>query len=357
MSDILETASEPISDYTKKLDIALFYTNGEEDRARQMVAGTLKDVYVVKGKFSSTSSFGVFIAFFNNQYLTLNSVYPVISDSFTLKDFKTRTPWIAFEKDISTFMSNNEHDDVLGRQLKNVITSSFGLQFSGELKKLMADKSEIEINRLFQQMVQDRMGFQSVNMVVDIEEVSSLDMELYSITSRKVTDYKERTEEKKEAEPDIEVDVEDDRDALKGKEVRLILRGNLILSPISGRDIGLLVVGDRLKVKITDTHQKAMSVLRAFNAIENEEVRPIIGRIVSIRHRADGGYTIFAIVAKGIYVKVEELEENIKVAIDTSYMDHEPEKASMTPAGIAAIAGLGVALLALISLLLYFFLK
>lgn len=162
---------------------------------------------------------------------------------------------------------------------------------------------------------------------------------------------------KKEAEPDIEVDVEDDSEALKGKEVRLILRGSLILSPISGRDIGLLVVGDRLKVKITDTHQKAMSVLRAFNAIENEEVRPIIGRIVSIRHRADGGYTIFAIVAKGIYVKVEELEENIKVAIDTSYMDHEPERASMTPASIAAIAGLGVALLALIALLLYFFLK
>jgi hypothetical protein len=358
MSEILDTASDSLLDYTKKLEIANFYTNGDEERAKQMIAGTLKDVYVIKGRFSSTSSFGAFIAFVNHLYLTLNSIYPVISDSFALKDVKTFNDWITFEKDITDFLSNNSHDDVLGRQFKNVLTSSFTIQFSSELKKLVTDRNEMEVNRLFQQVVQARMGLQSVNMVVDIEMTSSLDMELNSITSQKVMDYKVHPDEKKDGDPDIEVDRDDDdKEVLKGKEVRLILRGSLILSPITGRDIGLLVIGDRLKVKIVDTHSKAINVLKAFNAYDKDGPHPILGRIVYIRRRTDGGYTIYAIVAKGIYVKIEELEDNIKVAIDTSYLDSESDKSRMSNVNIIIIISLSAVLLSLIILLIYFFIR
>ena len=89
MSEILENAAGSLSDYTKKLKIAMFFTNGDEDRAKQMIAGNLEDICVIKGRFSSTQSFGAFIAFFNRYYLTLNSVYPVITDSFNLKELKT----------------------------------------------------------------------------------------------------------------------------------------------------------------------------------------------------------------------------------------------------------------------------
>jgi hypothetical protein len=358
MADTLDTASESLSDFTKKLEIAKFYTSGDEDRARQMIAGSLDDIYVIKGRFTSTSSFGAFIAFFNYFYLTLNSVYPVISDAFSLKDIKTNRDWTTFEKDITDFMSNNEHDDNLGRKFKNVLTTSFTVQFGGDLKKLMEEKSDIGINRLFQQVVQDRMGLQSVNSIVDIEVISSLEMELHSITSRKIIEYQEFQKKQAEFDPDIQVDTEDDdKEVLKGREVRLVLRGSLILSPISGRDVGLLVSGDRLKLKIMDTHEKAVNVLKAFNAINNEGPQPILGRIVSIRHRNDGGYTIYAIVAKGIYVKVEELEENIKVAIDTSGLDQAPGSDRMSSATLGIIIGLGVALLALLALVIFFMVR
>jgi len=358
MSEILDTASDSLSDYTKKLEIANFYTNGDEERAKQMIAGTLKDVYVIKGRFSSTSSFGAFIGFFNHVYLTLNSLYPVVSDSFALKDIKTYSDWLTFEKSITDFLMNNSHDDVLGRQFKGVMTSSFTIQFSGELKKLMSDRNDIEINRLFQQVVQSRLGLQSVNMVVDIEQISSLDMELNSITSQKIMEYKAHQDEKKEGDLDIEVDKEDDdKEVLKGKEVRLILRGSIILSPITGRDIGLLVVGDRLKVKILDNHPKAINVLKAFNAYDSDGPHPILGRIVYIRRRMDGGYTIYTIVAKGIYVKIEELEDNIKVAIDTSFLESEAEKSRISNTNMIIIITLSVVLLLLIVLLIYFFLR
>jgi hypothetical protein len=358
MSEILDTASDSLSDYTKKLEIATFYTNGDEERAKQMIAGTLKDVYAIKGRFSSTSSFGAFIAFFNHVYLTLNSIYTVVSDSFALKDVKTFSDWISYEKVLADFLINNSHDDVLGRQLKNVLTSSFTIQFSSELKKLMTDRNEMEINRLFQQVLQTRLGLQSVNMVVDVEAISSLDMELNSKSSQKMMDYRVHQDEKKEGDLDIEVDREDDdKEVLKGKEVRLILRGSVILSPITGRDIGLLVVGDRLKVKITDTHPKAINVLKAFNAYDGDGPHPILGRIVYIRRRIDGGYTIYAVVAKGIYVKIEELEDNIKIAIDTSYLESESEKSRMSNINMIIIISLSVVLLLLVILLIYFFFR
>jgi hypothetical protein len=355
MSEILETATGSLSDYTKKLEIAMFFTNGDEERAKQMLAGNLEDVCVIKGRFSSTQSFGVFIAFFNRYYLTLNSVYPIISDAFDLKDIKTNVDWKHFEKDLVDFMGKNLQDDVLGRQFKSIFLTSFTVNFAGELKKLLDGKIEIDINRVFQLMVQDRMGLQGVNMMVDTEFISSLDMETDSLTSRKIMDYKQHQENKKEGEVNLEIDTDNDREALKGKEVKLILRGSLILSPISGRDIGLLVVGDRLKVKIVDIHPRAVQVAKAFNAYTENGIQPIAGRIVFIRRRTDGGYTIFVAVARGIYVKVEEMEESIKVAIDTSYMDVPAPSDNMSKITMGIIGALAVLLVGLIIFMIILF--
>ncbi len=355
MSETFDQAAGSLTDYTKKLEIALFYTNGDEERARQMIAGTLLDVYVIKGRFSSTSSFGAFIAFANQHYLTLNSVYAVVTDDFEMKDIRTSVDWKTFERDLVDFISTHSHDEVLGRQFKTVFTSSYNINFAGQLKRLVEEQGDMEINRLFQQVVQDRMGLQSVSMSVDVELVSSLDMEISSITSRKAADYRSQSGGGKSEDPDIQIDLDDDAEALKGKDIRLIMNGSLILSPISGRDISLLVVGDRIRVKILDTHKRAVQVAKAFNAYDDDGIKPITGRIVSLRHRRDGGYTIFAIVAKGIYVKIEELEDNIKVAIDTSYMDAAGEEGGLSKAGIIMIVCLVALLIILVSAIVFIF--
>lgn len=356
MAENLDSATGSLSDYTRKLEIATYYSDGDEERAKQIIAGTLKDFYVIKGRFSSTTSFGAFIAFANVHFLNLNSVYPIISNAFELKDIKTFIDWTTFENDIMDFLNTNEHDDVLTRQFKTVFTSSFTLQFASDLKKLVSEKRDIDINRMFMHMVQNRMGLQNVNMIVDVEEISSVDMELHSLTSAKIMEH--AAGGRGQADPDIEVNAEeDDREVLKGKDVRLLLRGNLVLSPLNGREIGLLIVGDRLKINIADRHERAVNVLKAFNAFDEDGARPITGRIVYLKRRGDGGYTIYAVVAKGIYVKIEELESGIKVAIDTSYMDSKPEPVGMSRQTIAVLGGLGFVFVALIALLLYFFIK
>ncbi|OHD71351.1 MAG: hypothetical protein A2W19_10115 [Spirochaetes bacterium RBG_16_49_21] len=354
MSEILHTEDESSSDSSKEYEIAFFYTNGNAERARQMIAGDLRDMSVIKGKFYSTTSLGAFIAFFNYQYLTLNSVYPVISASQTFSALDPDSDWITFEKHLVDSMGNDEHDDVLCTHFRNVFTAAFTLQFAGELQKLVQADDKSGINKFFMQFMQDRMGFQRAKMSVSCEFISSLDMELHSLTSRKITAYKEHKDDKDESEPRIEFE-EDDGDVLKEKKVKLVLRGSLILSPIKGRDVGLLIIGDRIKVKIVDVSPRAVQVAKAFDAYDEDGIHPIVGRIVSIRRLAEGGYRIFVLIAKGIFVRIDETEENIKIAVDTSYLEERQHVDKMPKISVAVISLLSVILLSLIVLLILYF--
>ena len=179
-------------------------------------------------------------------------------------------------------------------------------------------------------------------------------MELESRSSKKL-DPRELDKKKEKPAPEA-VEKEEDDDPLKDKEIKLILQGSLILSPIKGIDIKELKVGDRIMISIVDTNPKAVDVAKAFNAYEDDRIKPIPGRIVSIRHHLHGGYKIFAIVAKGIFIRIEEEEESIKVALDTSVRPEISSKSreENTKAMMPLIVTLMIILSMLIALILYF---
>ena len=354
MPDTLNTAADTLSDENRRFEIAIHYANGDAERAKQILAGTLKDVYVIKGKFNSTTARCGFIAFFNYNLLMLNSVYPVFSSASVHKDLEVNANWSAFEKNLTDLANNKDNDEVLSRQFNSAFTKAFTYQFSVDFKKRIDAKDEIAINRFFMQFVRDRIGFQSVDIRVDCEFISSLDMELNSLTSRKIVENKDHAvEQTKSVEPEIEFEGEDDRDFFNDKDVKVVLQGSLILSPVSGRDVRLLIQGDRIKIKIVDLHPKAIQVARAFNAYDEGGFLPITGRIASIRRRAEGGYKIFVIIAKGIYVKIEETEENIKIAIDTSFMASKSGVDKISKVSYVIIAILSIIVLALFAVILY----
>jgi len=76
---------------------------------------------------------------------------------------------------------------------------------------------------------------------VDFESISSLDMELNSISSRKI-DERDLPSNKEEAKNEPSPGDEDD--PLKDKEIKLILAGGLVLSPVRGKDVGNLMVAN-----------------------------------------------------------------------------------------------------------------
>ena len=200
------------------------------------------------------------------------------------------------------------------------------------------------------------MGLQNVQMTVDYEQITSVDMELYSTSSTKISAIeaqkrKEEEEKKKQARISI-----DDENPLADRDVKLLLQGNVILSPIKGKDIGSVTVGDRIRISITDRNPKAVQVAKAFNAYKDDgTLLPVSGRIVYIKHMAPNGYKIYAIVAKGIYIKIDEEEDNIKIALDQSNQVAEPEPGASS-SRIILIVLLVIGTIVTISVLLALFL-
>jgi hypothetical protein len=154
------------------------------------------------------------------------------------------------------------------------------------------------------------------------------------------------------AKQDVKVEKLDD--GLEGKEVKLMLNGALILSPIKGTDIGKLAVGDRIMISIIDKNPKSIDVAKAFNAYDSEgNIKPIPGRIVSIKR--DDYLHVMAIVAKGIYMKIIEEEDNIKVAMDPAYYNqsgkNEPEDKGSSKTMMVILS---IVFIVLVGIILYF---
>ncbi len=322
MEETINSLDKSIDTFSKekdKLDIALHYTHQDPEKARNMVSGIYKDMFTVKAKFNASTIYGAFLLFFNIPYCSYVHSFAVMSPSYEVDELKTKNGWQIFEEEIDKIVKNNEQNVEMTLKLKDELANIFTLklgpdQRASELKKYLEMKDEISANRLINKFINDKFGFRNINLSVDYEQISSLDMELLSKSSKKIEKKTIPAEEEKKA-PEVIKEEEEDEDINKN-DIQLILRGTLILSPVKGKPIHMVEVGDRIKVNLDGSNIKAVTVAKAFKAYDGEKILPIAGRVVSIRHLVNGGYKIYCIIAKGIYGKIEEEEEDIKVAVE-----------------------------------------
>ncbi len=341
MSENIEQAFDSLSEQTKKYDIALFYVKGDKEKAKDMVTGIYHDVYAIKTTFSASSIYGAFIMFFNIPYATLIDSYIIVSSSYEVDDIKSKVTWREFEQDVEDSIKKCNVDEDLTRKLREALNKSFTIQMEAdqravELKKLLDIDDEIAINRLFSRFIQDKLEYQLMDISVDYQTTSSLDIELYSTSSKKASEdeiKKVKEDEQRKSLPQAE-EIKEPENELDGKDVQLILDAELMLAPIKGKAISSIIIGDRIKVSLDASNHKAVSVARAFKCYNDEEqvTLPMTARVVSVRHLMDGGYKIFGVIAKGIYVKIVEEEDNIKIAMDydqvNGNVEHEEVKSS-----------------------------
>ncbi len=352
MSNDLESAANNFSEQSKKLQIAMYYTYGDDDKARKMLTGSYLDLFVIKGRFSSSSVYGAFILFFNLDYFKLVHSYSIACRSDETGDVKTSKDWRNFEKEIFEINKAGNLDEVFKGEFSAHLNKIVNMKEFPKLIKLMGQDDGIAVNHEFQRLLTDLTGYQSLDVSIDYEKISSLTMEMCSSTSSKISAADLAKGRAKQLEPEIKIEKLDD--PLEGKDVKLVLNGALILSPIKGKDIASLVEGDRIKISLVDNNPKAIEVARAFDAYdESGKFKPITGRIISRKH--DGAYTFFAIVARGIYVKIVEEEDRIKVSMDPSFYSNT--KAGDSGAGAGNSLSLivsGLVFIVLIAVVLYF---
>ncbi|MCP4133974.1 MAG: hypothetical protein GY754_23590 [bacterium] len=300
-----------------KLAIARYYTNGDMEKANEMVEGTYKDLYVLKLSLLSPKTAGACLMFFNHATFLLGDAYGVVSQIGAGVDVDPDIEWLAFEQAISECLSREEHDSVLVFNLLQKIKESITPELGETIANHIAFDELGNVGNIFLAEVFEELEMIDITLTVRHEEISSLDMELQSKSSMKVPpEMLEGGDEEPAAEEVTQEAQAQEAAEEKGfdqSKVKLIFDGTLILSPISGMHITGLVVKDKIKVKITDSSPKAIQIAKAFNAYNDGVMQPIIGEVASFRHKSPAGYKMFIEIAEGIYVRIDEDEENIKV--------------------------------------------
>ncbi|HDP80301.1 MAG TPA: hypothetical protein ENN21_05600 [Spirochaetes bacterium] len=346
MNENLNAAIDSLSEQTTRMKIAMYYVNGDMEKAREMLSGSYRDLYVLKGTFYSASLNGAFIVFYNCMYNKHHDSHMVIIPTFMTKHLDTAVDWKLFEKELLEVQAQPEYSSALSASLKSKLNENFNAGFLKELTRFIENNNTITIERNFQKLIQYAMSLQRMDLKIDFQPLSSLDMELYSVTAHKTDPaglamQSQEGEKKEEPKSDTGGEVVEGRDGVK-----LVLAASVILAPIKGKDISALEPGDRIKVNIIDKNPKAITIAQALDAYVDGKLKPVTARIKTISHEPGKGFTIHAIIAKGIVVKVAEEETNIKVQMDSTYelsrSAAESEKSSVMPIVIAFAALLAV---------------
>lgn len=317
----LDTAMNSLSEQSKKVDIALHYTNGDMDKAKQMVSGNYRDLAVIKGKFSSSSLYGTFVLFFNVEYSRLTDSFFSVSPDYELSGLNNRQDWKLYEKDIQEYKDKTDASRY-SSDFKDKFDKGFTLTFSKELAKNIKKDDTTQIIHVLQKYIQEISGLKRLDLSVEFQNASSLEMELESISTRKL-DKKilEQKKKEKEAEKKASTAPESAEPEVGKNGVKLIVKSTLVLSPIKGKHISKVDVGDRLLVSMIEVNDQTIQIAKAFNAYnaENDSIKSVPARVMRIEFIDGLGYKVFLVIAKGIIAEVIEEETNIKVGLDPAY--------------------------------------
>ena len=322
------------------MKIALHYTSDDIEKAKQMISGSYRDLFVIKGTFTSSSLYGAFLLFLHQTWGRLLNLYVIATQSYSIEMIDCSADWKLFEKDMSEEFAKGTHDNVLSHTLQDEFDKKICFTFAKNFTELLKTDDSIKINHLFQRLIQDTLSLQRVDVNIEYQPISSLDMETHSTSIKKIDLESISKDDKNKDEKSDDIEVEDsDVEPEAGKDkIDLILNCSLILSPIKGKHISNIQAGDRIMISITDKSPKAVSVAKAMNACDEEgNLKPVSARIKTVKYIPNEGYKFYALIAKGILAKIIEEEDNIKISMDPVYDSSTQETDEKTKSNVLKI--------------------
>lgn len=299
---------DALNEKTKLIDIAMKFTYGDMNKAKEMVAGQYLDVIAVKGRFhvDKKGYSGAFIAFFNFIHEYISNITSIISSKSALYE-KTRVfdDWKLMYRDI---LKEKEGPDMLDSQNFNyfLMDSFIGYDVFPDVKEQKLD----DLTSTVTEIISKSFNIPSIKCQIEFEPTSSLAITVAGI-SIDVPGM-----EKKEAEVTAE---ENDETAKIESEAKYVIEGRAVLSPVRGTNVSELKPGDKIKVILPGTDMVSEKIIKLLNAYDDESQRvPVTGRLKAKVPDNKNGYILYAFVAKGVLAKIIE-EENVKVLLDKPF--------------------------------------
>ncbi|MFW5808551.1 MAG: hypothetical protein ACOCWH_05830, partial [Spirochaetota bacterium] len=262
----------------EKLQTVLKYAGNDQERARKIMSGDLKDVRVVNGVFSMRDAdlFGQFQLFFNTDDESLMNITLVLfNDPHMYEKIQIEDTWKLFHTKVKQSM---EAESVLDAEdfIEHLTESIEGYQLALDV----VDHDTESVEMTIEEIVKKSFSVDDVECSVTINDISTLDMVENDIPIGKVP------RKKPEAEPAAE---EDDRFEIE-KQAQFTVNCSLLIAPVSGKYIHDIVPGDLLKVMMNDRNNVTRKIATALNALDEEgNFLPIKGRVKQIIPLPGGG--------------------------------------------------------------------
>lgn len=321
------TQYDSFSDQTQLINKALKYTNGNLEKARQMAAGMLQDVAVIKGRFRA-GKVGAFYVFLNVEYnyiININSLVTSYSDIYN--KIRIFDAWKQFY---------NLFGDIVG-DLGGTTEDSY--KFTNHLADAIegydiyepAKAQNIQVvSELFEEII-GKYFSQNTECQIEIDKTSSLTLEIENIPM----ELPGKQEQKQEELGPDEIKMREIE-----SQVEYVIPGSVIVSPVKGKYINDIKPGEKITVMLSGKDPVSDKIARMFNAITSDgQYLPVKARIKEKVSLSTGGFAIYALVAKNVLVKIIE-EENVKIETDKQEQKKEESNENMLFVYIALLLGL-----------------
>ncbi len=301
---------EAFTEKTKLLNTALKYTNGDMERAKFMVSGQYNDVKIIKGKFDieEINIYGMMLIFVNipNKYIMHMDILIMQIDNIISKA-SIFDSWKTFYSDLLDFMAKEEDKNVPSHTLIKHLTAS--LENYDIYSNLESDNLE-GLTGIISDIIRKFYSIGRINCQLNTDNSNSLALDLAKIPIEEQKKTQDKESEQLEVEHLIKIEeIESKAD--------FVLNGRIIISPIKGKHISDVKVGEKIKVILTGKEPINKEIAKKLNVLsDDDEILPINMRIIEKFPIGKKGYYIYGLIAKNVLVRIIE-EEDIKIEIDT----------------------------------------
>ncbi len=268
--------------------------------------GLLPDHHIyIKCRFKSSarSLYGLALISFNPSGLIES--YHVIASTFSeIYQIEIDSPWNSFESTIVQTKWGGKYNQNVTRDLQMQVEALIDDTF--QRTHLFDAANDYDYGTVEQIM------FDSVKRIIQDKNMK-LDIGIEEVTEQDIAEVKEQ----REKERLLKYTQKEDKlslDSFHLDEGSVLLSATLILSPVKGKQLSEIRLGDRIMVKIDATTAHGQHYIDHYNLRDDTIIKPIPAQVIDIKAPSKNDpILLLLMIEQGVYCKCIEEERQVKL--------------------------------------------
>ena len=311
-------------EYFKKLKLATDLCSGNVDMAKKLLSGEFKDSLAIKGRFKDEgdSSFGLFLIIINQ--LSVSRLYnsAIVADYASVFDTKPFVDWKTFLAKISKELEYDNYNKNLTNNLSALANKNVNQKNIKKIFDLVRVNDILQLTTFFEKIVGKSINKDTVNVTVDFEQISSIEIgeKLGISLIDTISEAKSANENHEKLEKLIQ-EIKTLENEFKGR----IVKAKTEVSPIKGKYIHEIKRGDQIYVIINDNSQLAISIAKQKGVYSVGKMGAFPAPII-VNAKTKNGYMMYVGPVEDAIFKISE-----KPGIKLNVVGYEKDKNGGSP--------------------------